>query len=120
VYNVFQVRRPVVAHARAPRRLPRRPSTPVRLARVRRRARACRQRAPRRAVRVRSQLPVPVAERSGRVSTSRRAAARAPQVKTDDEDVTAEDMQGHVLSILAGGAGAHLGDKRRRAAAARA
>jgi len=41
-------------------------------------------------------------------------------VKTDDEDVTAEDMQGHVLSILAGGAGAHLGDKRRRAAAARA
>jgi hypothetical protein len=55
-----------------------------------------------------------------RASASRRAAARAPQVKTDDEDVTAEDMQGHVLSILAGGAGAHLGDKRRRAAAARA
>ncbi|KAK9833409.1 hypothetical protein WJX81_002575 [Elliptochloris bilobata] len=41
------------------------------------------------------------------------------QVKADDEHVSAADVQDHVQSILGGGAGAHLGDKRRRAAAAR-
>lgn len=46
-------------------------------------------------------------------------ATRA-QVKSDDASVAAADVQAHVASILGGGAGAHLGDKRRRAAAARA
>ncbi len=113
MYNVFQVgpvalllpSAPASAAAHAcplgPRLLARRGALPARA---------------RRAVRMRSWLSTG----RRRASASRRAAARAPQVKTDDEDVTAEDMQGHVLSILAGGAGAHLGDKRRRAAAARA
>lgn len=45
--------------------------------------------------------------------------ATGPQVKADDSSVSVQDVQGHVQSILGGGAGAHLGDKRRRAAAAR-
>ena len=47
------------------------------------------------------------------------AAAPHAQVKSDDASVAAADVQAHVASILGGGAGAALGDKRRRAAAAR-
>lgn len=48
------------------------------------------------------------------------AATLRVQVKSDDASVAAADVQAHVASILGGGAGAALGDKRRRAAAARA